>query len=108
AGFLFGGQGLKQAVVAEGMVQDVDVDGQHVVVRQPDEPVEGDAGVGVLGHLVELVGLAAARGDDLHDDLEVERGQWPQVVGGAVEQGGVRAADGNSRYLPQQDVEVAA
>ena len=72
-----------------GVVEDVDVDGRYMVARQPGQPVEGDAGVGVLGHLVELVGLAASRGDDLDHDLQVERGQRPLVVRGAVEEGGV-------------------
>ncbi len=49
AGFLFGAQGAVEAVIPEGVVKDVDVDGQDVVAREPDEPVEGDACVGVLG-----------------------------------------------------------
>jgi hypothetical protein len=42
ADFLFRGQRSEQAVVAHCVVKDVDVDGQHVIVGEPDEPVEGD------------------------------------------------------------------
>src|SRR4051812_42660853 len=100
AGFLFWGQCPVQAVVAEGVAENVKVDGQGMIAGEPYEPVERDSGVGVLGHLVELVGLPAPRGDNLHDDFQMGRGQWPQVVGGAVEQRRVRAPDRGGRHLP--------
>lgn len=74
------------------MVQHVDVDLQDMVVREPGKPLERDAGIGVFGHLVELVCLAAAGRHDLHDNLDERGRERSPVIGRAVEQG-VRAAD---------------
>ena len=49
AGFLFRGQRPEQAIETHCVVKDVDVNGEHVIVGEPDEPVERDAGVGVFG-----------------------------------------------------------
>jgi hypothetical protein len=62
----------------------VDLDSDRDVDGAGFEPVERDTGIGVFGHLVEFVGFPAAGRDDLYDDLEVECGQWPQVIGGAA------------------------
>jgi hypothetical protein len=96
------------AVVPQRVVQHVDVDLQDMFVREPDKPVERNARIGVFGHFVELVCLTAAGRYDFHDDSDERGRERAPVIGGAVEQGSVRAADGCSWYLPQQDVEVTA